>query len=164
MDKLNKIYKRKSELFGMVYVCIKDMAMTEDILQDTFIKIWLALESGNYVDDNLMGWAARVAKHTMIDHLRRAKKERIMPLGAMYWEPSHEIVTFKEDKAALKKRNNEILIEMINELPSDFRETLALHYYFELPFKAIAQLTNVSINTALGRARYGLSNLRKMIK
>ncbi|MCE3227743.1 MAG: sigma-70 family polymerase sigma factor [Bacteroidota bacterium] len=163
--------RHKARIFSSIIVVVRDRALAEDIFQDTFFKVIQTLKKGQYNEEGkFLPWVLRIARNLIIDHFRRAK--RMPPVPTYVNEDGEEISVFNmiasEDdisnssqEMAKFKRN---IRDLINELPADQREVVVMRTYYDMSFKEIADFTNVSINTALGRMRYALINLKKMIE
>jgi len=159
------INRHQTKIYSFIYSKISDRDISDDIFQDTFIKVIKTLKSNSYNEEGkFLPWVMRIAHNLIIDHFRRNKK---MP---MYRETEEfSIFSLMTDKS-LTIENQMIsdqvesdLRKIIEELPEDQKEVLVMRMYQDLSFKEISELTGVSINTALGRMRYALINLRKMI-
>ncbi len=143
------------------------MHLAEDIFQDTFIKVIRSLKAGKYKDNGkFLSWVLRIAHNLIIDHYRKEKQLQVIS------RDSYEGDIFNSQKLA-EKNVEDLLINtqiskdirmLVKELPNDQKEVIILRHYCGLSFKEIAEHTNVSINTALGRMRYALINLRKLIE
>ena len=160
------INRHQKKVFFYFYLSVKNRELAEDIFQDTFIKVINTLKSGNYKEEGkFVQWVMRIANNLKIDYFR---KQQRMPS----FETATEFDIFDvlnatepsiEQKMIAEQINNEIK-ELVTYLPQEQRKVLEMRIYDDVSFKDIAELTNVSINTALGRMRYALINLRKMIK
>lgn len=159
------INRHQSKLYGFIYSKVNDRDVSDDIFQDTFIKVIKTLKSDSYNEEGkFLPWVMRIAHNLIVDHFRRNKK---MPMV----RDTDEYSVFNTIKEADLNIENQIITEQIEgdlrklilELPSDQREVLMMRMYQDLSFKEIADHTGVSINTALGRMRYALMNLRKLI-
>jgi RNA polymerase sigma-70 factor (ECF subfamily) len=159
------IDRHQSKIFGFIYSKIGDRDTTDDIFQDTFIKVIKTLKSNNYNEEGkFLPWVMRIAHNLVIDHFRKSKK---MPL----FRETEEFSIFSIMSDQSLSMENRLITEqveldlkrLIDELPSDQREVVLMRMYQDLSFKEIAELTGVSINTALGRMRYALLNMRKLI-
>lgn len=144
---------------------VKDSSLADDIFQDVFIKVIDTIKAGNYNDEGkFLPWVLRIAHNQCIDHFRRMKK---MP--SLRVDDQEELVDstiFTNDNAenAIIRLQKESDIQyLLNKLPEDQREVIVMRHFANLSFKEIAEKTNCSINTALGRMRYGLINLRKLL-
>lgn len=160
------INRHQTKIYGFIYSKISDRDISDDIFQDTFIKVIKTLKSNSYNEEGkFLPWVMRIAHNLIIDHFRRNKK---MP---MYRETEEfSIFSLMTDKS-LTIENQMIsdqvesdLRKIIEELPEDQKEVLVMRMYQDLSFKEISELTGVSINTALGRMRYAILNLRKVIE
>ena len=159
------INRHQSKIFGFIYSKISDRDISNDIFQDTFIKVIKTLKSKSYNEEGkFLPWVMRIAHNLIIDHFRRNKK---MPMFRETEEFS--IFSFMSDNS-LTIENKIIqdqveidLRKLVEELPADQKEVLMMRLYQDMSFKEISQLTGVSINTALGRMRYALMNMRKVI-
>ncbi len=162
--------RHKRKIFSCIIVVVKDQQLAEDIFQDTFFKVIQTLKRGMYNEEGkFVPWVIRISRNLIIDHFRRIKKMPPMPVYIN--EDGEEVSAFNtlasEDtadaqtyKATLKKS----IRGLINNLPEDQREVVLMRIYYDMSFKEISEFTNVSINTALGRMRYALFNLKKMIE
>lgn len=165
------LLRHKSKLFSSIVIIVKDRALAEDVFQDTFLKVILTLKKGQYNEEGkFLPWVYRISRNLIIDHFRRVKK---MPPAAVYYneegEELHPLDNVQEnkdvyltDEEQLKRKKN--IRDLIHALPSDQREVVIMRTYYDMSFKEIADTTNVSINTSLGRMRYALINLKKMIE
>ena len=161
--------RHKRKIFTSIIMVVKDRQLAEDIFQDTFCKVIVTLKKGQYNEEGkFLPWVIRIARNLIIDHFRRAKK--MPPVPVYVNEDGAEISVFnllassdnpENDEAISKFRKS--IRNLINELPADQREVVLMRIYYDMSFKEISDFTNVSINTALGRMRYALFNLRKMI-
>jgi RNA polymerase sigma-70 factor, ECF subfamily len=159
------INRHQSKIYGFIYSKISDRDLSDDIFQDTFIKVIKTLKSNSYNEEGkFLPWVMRIAHNLIIDHFRRNKK---MP---MYRETEEFSIFSIMTDNSLTVENQMItdqvekdLKKLIEELPQDQKEVLVMRIYQDLSFKEISELTGVSINTALGRMRYALMNLRKVI-
>ena len=159
------IKKHNQRITSFIYSKVLDRDITEDIFQDTFIKVIRTLKKGNYSEEGkFLPWVMRIAHNLIIDHFR---KNRRLPK----FEGSHDFNIFSvlgddklnAEKQLIKDQIDEDLTQLIEELPHDQKEVLIMRIYRDMSFKEISENTGVSINTALGRMRYALINLRKII-
>lgn len=164
------IQRHQQKVFSYVKMLVKDSQLAEDIFQDVFVKVIHTLKSGNYNEEGkFLPWIMRIAHNLSIDHFRRAKR---MPVVQNSRADGEEFDVFRtlrimDDNVEDKMVKTQILKDvkrLIQELPPEQQEVLILRHYADLSFQEIAEMTNVSINTALGRMRYALINLRKIIK
>ena len=144
---------------------IKNRDLTEDIFQDTFIKVINSLQKGKYNEEGkFLPWVMRIANNLVIDHFRKAIKMRTIAPNNDF--DIFDVLQDGEKNMEDNMVNNQVLKDLrklIEYLPEDQKEVLKMRYYAELSFKEISESTGVSINTALGRMRYALINLRKLI-
>ena len=161
------INRHRSKVYTYILLTIKNQQLAEDLFQETFIKVIQSLRGGKYRDNGrFLSWVIRIAHNLIIDHFRKEKQMNSVS------NDDTEVDLFNSKK--LSDDNIEDLIissqikteirGLINELPDDQREVVLLRHYGGLSFKEIADQTDVSINTALGRMRYALINLRKLIE
>ena len=160
------INRHQRKLFSYILLIVKDKHLAEDVFQDTFIKIINTLRSGAYNEEGkFLPWAMRIAHNLVIDFFRKSKR---MP----FRENSEEYDLFEtlkiyedtiEDKLIIGQIHEDVK-KLIEYLPDEQKEVLKMRHYMDMSFKDIAQQTDVSINTALGRMRYALINLRKLIQ
>jgi RNA polymerase sigma-70 factor (ECF subfamily) len=160
------INRHQSKIYGFIYSKVNDRDISDDIFQDTFIKVIKTLKSNSYNEEGkFLPWVMRIAHNLIIDHFRRNKK---MPMFRETEEFSiFSIMTDNvlniEDRIITEQVELDVQ-KLILELPNDQREVLMMRIYQDLSFKEISEITGVSINTALGRMRYALMNLRKIIE
>ncbi|KOS04931.1 RNA polymerase subunit sigma-24 [Flavobacterium akiainvivens] len=160
------IKRHQSKIYGFIYSKVSDRDVADDIFQDTFIKVIKTLKSNSYNEEGkFLPWVMRIAHNLVVDHFRRNKK---MPMHRETEEFS--IFSIMTDNAPnvenriITEQVESDLMRIIDELPADQKEVLQMRIYQDLSFKEIADLTGVSINTALGRMRYALMNMRKVIE
>lgn len=159
------INRYKSKIYTSIYLLVKDGHLAEDIFQDTFIKVIHTLRGGRYNEEGkFLPWVIRIAHNLVIDHYR---KERRTPMvvnsdGFDIFDILHFADESMETRM-IREQTYKDLRKMIQLLPDDQKEVLIMRHYGEMSFKEIAEVTDVSINTALGRMRYALNNLRKMM-
>ena len=160
------VSRHKSRVFTTIYLIVKDKYVAEDLLQDAFIKVVKTIKSGKYNEEGkFLPWVLRIAHNLAIDYFRKDKRYPtiVMEDGSKVFntlefaEDSIESVQIKQDTNALLKK-------LIQELPEVQREVLIMRHYMQMSFQDIAETTDVSINTALGRMRYALINLRKKME
>ncbi len=160
------VRRHKDQVFTYIYMVVKNQHLAEDIFQDTFIKVIRSLKTGKYTDNGkFISWVLRIAHNLIIDHFR---KERLL---SMISNEDSDYDMFNSSRYSdeniedriIRKQIERDIRKLIKELPDDQRQVLIMRYYLGLSFKEIAERTDVSINTALGRMRYGLINLRKIV-
>lgn len=162
----NLIKRHKRRLFSFIYMLVRNKELAEDIFQDTFIKVINTLKAGNYHEEGkFLPWVTRIAHNLVIDHFRKQKR---MPLSHDTEEYSiMENIRFSDDNIQdkiIKSQIHQDVKMLIEELPYEQKEVVIMRIYGNLSFKEIAEATNVSINTSLGRMRYALINLRRIIE
>jgi RNA polymerase sigma-70 factor (ECF subfamily) len=159
------IKRHESRIYGFIYSKVSDKDISNDIFQDTFIKVIKTLKSNSYNEEGkFLPWVMRIAHNLIIDHFRRNKK---MPL----YRETEEFSIFSimsDDTPTIESRmiSDQVEIDvrkLLEELPVDQKEVLVMRMYQDMSFKEISEITGVSINTSLGRMRYALMNLRKVI-
>jgi RNA polymerase sigma factor (sigma-70 family) len=159
------ILRHKDKIYTSIYLLVKDKYLAEDLFQDVFIRVIDTLRSGRYQDEGkFLPWALRIAHNLCVDHFRKVKRTPNIKTGDD--RDIFEVIDIAEDgvdRKMMQKQSHDRVREMLDRLPEDQREVIILRHYAELSFKEIAAMTNCSINTALGRMRYGLINLRKMM-
>ncbi|MBU3662455.1 MAG: sigma-70 family RNA polymerase sigma factor [Bacteroidetes bacterium] len=159
------IRRHKRSIFSAIYLIVRNRPLAEDIFQEAFIKIIHTLRSGNYNEEGKFGgWAVRVARNLTIDYVRKMKRDVTITDSE-----GNDIFNYiviaeenREDKLMQSQTERQIK-DLIKYLPEEQREVLILRHWGDLSFKEIADKTGVSINTALGRMRYALNNLRKLM-
>lgn len=161
------INRHRKKVYNYILFNVKEQALAEDIFQDTFIKVIKSLKRGKYKDNGrFLSWVLRIAHNLIIDHYRKAKQLQTVS-NDNYETDIFNSQKFSDKTIEDKMVNHQITKEirgLIQELPQDQKEVVILRHYCDLSFKEIAEHTNVSINTALGRMRYALINLRKMME
>jgi RNA polymerase sigma-70 factor (ECF subfamily) len=159
------ISRHKSRIYTSIYLLVKDEYLAEDIFQDTFIKVIKTLKAGRYNEEGkFLPWVLRIGHNLVIDHFRREKRKPTIT-NSDGFDIFDVIGIYDEsmEEKMVKQQTHDDLKKLIHLLPSEQKEVLIMRHYGELSFKEIADLTEVSINTALGRMRYALNNLRKMM-
>ena len=159
------IFRHKDKIYTSIYLLVKDKYLAEDFFQDTFFKIIDTLKAGRYTDEGkFLPWAMRIAHNLCVDHFRKIKRMPVIKTSddRNIFDTIHFSEAGADDKIMQGQTENKVR-KMLELLPEDQREVIVLRHYGDLSFKEIAVLTNCSINTALGRMRYGLMNLRKMM-
>jgi RNA polymerase sigma-70 factor (ECF subfamily) len=159
------ILRHKDKIYTSILFLVKDQYLAEDIFQDAFIRIIDTMRSGRYTEEGkFLPWAMRIAHNLCVDHFRKVK--RTPTIKNSEDQDIFEVLNFTEESAEdkmIKKQSHNRVRDMLDLLPEDQREVIILRHYADMSFKQIAFVTNCSINTALGRMRYGLINLRKMM-
>ena len=164
MDVLVNRYKGK--VYSYILMVVKDSALADDIFQETFIKAIQVLRTGVYKEEGkFIQWINRIAHNLIIDNFR--KEKRLGAFGRVDVDKLAGLNDFMVDSiedTMIKHQQEKQFLELLNYLPEEQKEVIKLRHYCDLSFKDIATLTNVSINTALGRMRYAIINLRKIIE
>ena len=165
-DAISSLVERyKDKLYTSIYLLVKDKYLAEDFFQDTFCKVIDTLQTGKYKEEGkFLPWAMRIAHNLCIDHFRKVKRKPAIQTKDN-WD-IFETINLSEpgaDDRIIRNQNHSDLRKMIDLLPEEQREVIVMRHYADLSFKEISSLTGCSINTSLGRMRYGLFNLRKMM-
>ena len=159
------VERYKDKIFTSIYLLVKDKYLAEDIFQDVFIKIIDTLRGGRYTDEGkFLPWAMRIAHNMCVDHFRKVKRSPSIKTSDDH--DIFEVLNFNEsspEEKIMTSQSHDRVRKLVDILPEDQKEVIIMRHYADLSFKEIAELTNCSINTALGRMRYGLINLRKMM-
>ena len=159
------IIRHKNKVYTSIFFILKDQYLAEDIFQETFIKVIDSLNSGTYKEEGkFLPWVLRISHNLCIDYFRKVKRKPVI-VDAEGNDVLESIGFVDEniEDILMKEQNAQSIKTLIKLLPDEQREVLVLRYYAELSFKEISEMTDVSINTALGRMRYALINLRKII-
>jgi RNA polymerase sigma-70 factor (ECF subfamily) len=161
------INRHRRKVFSYILFNVKNTHLAEDIFQDTFIKVIRSLKHGKYNDNGkFLSWVLRIAHNLVIDHYRKEKQLQTISNDScekdIFNSQKFSDKTI-EDRLVNTQISHEIR-QLIQELPQDQKEVVILRHYCDMSFKEIADHTNVSINTALGRMRYALINLRKLVE
>jgi RNA polymerase sigma-70 factor (ECF subfamily) len=157
--------KHKRKVFTFINMRVKNKTLSEDIFQDTFFKVIDSLRKGKYNDEGkFLPWVMMIAHNLCMDHFRKQKRQPnvVNSDGFIFDLVSFSSDTNKEDDI-IKQQAISRVKDMINLLPDDQKEIVILRHYAEMSFKEIAAMTDTNMNTALGRMRYALLNLRKMM-
>lgn len=160
------IRRHKNRVFAYILMVVKDKELAEDLFQDTFIKVINTFRSGQYKEEGkFIQWVMRISHNLIIDYFRKSKRIPVV-------ENNDDFDIFEKVRIPVESTEDKIIMEQIHQdvknlieyLPKEQKEVLVMRHYGDMSFKDIAEVTNVSINTALGRMRYALINLRKLIK
>lgn len=157
--------RHKDKIFTSIYLFVKDTETAEDLFQEVFIKIVDTLRKNKYNNEGkFLQWAMRIAYNMCVDQFRKSKKiSKVSPTESF---DIFNIIENKDDNVEekiVKSTMHEQLRTLVDQLPDEQREVIILRHYGDMSFKEIALMTQVSINTSLGRMRYALINLRKMM-
>lgn len=160
------VNRHKVRIYTSIYVLVKDKYLAEDIFQDLFIKVIETFRAEKYKEENkFVQWAMRIAHNLCVDHFRKIKTKPVIRTseGADIFD----VLNFAEPSAEekiVKLQSNEMIMKLVGMLPEDQREIIILRHFADLKFREISNILNCSVNTALGRMRYALLNLRKLIE
>jgi RNA polymerase sigma-70 factor (ECF subfamily) len=161
------IKRHKGRVFSYILLIVKKQELAEDIFQETFIKVIRSLKKGKYTENGkFVSWVLRISHNLIIDHFRKEKLKGTVSNDSLDIDIFNS-QKFSEDTIEDQMINTQILSEvkdLIKELPEDQQQVIIMRHYLDLSFKEIAEQTDVSINTALGRMRYALINLRKLVE
>jgi RNA polymerase sigma-70 factor (ECF subfamily) len=161
------IHRHKSKVFSYILMVVKNKQHADDIFQDTFIKVIHTLKSGSYKEEGkFIQWVMRIAHNLVIDHFRKSKRIPLVETANGEGNVLDNLRIYDEsieDRIINEQIHNDVRA-LIEYLPSEQRDVLMMRHYADMSFKDIAEQTDVSINTALGRMRYALINMRKMIE
>lgn len=160
------IDRHRKRVFNYILMMVRDRALADDIFQETFIKVVTSLQEGRYTHDGkFVSWVLRIAHNQVIDYFRSKKSKRQITSA----DAGYELLTNCEsnelnaEQAIISDQTATAVRDLVERLPVEQREVILMRHYMDLSFKEIADQTGVSINTALGRMRYGLINLRKLM-
>jgi RNA polymerase sigma-70 factor (ECF subfamily) len=161
------INRHKNRVFSYIYLLVKNSALAEDLFQETFIKIVNCIRKGSYQDNGkFLAWVFRIAHNLVIDHFRKEKQTNIL-YNEDYDNDIFNSKRFSENNyedCLIQDQIKTNINLILEQLPEDQKEIVKMRHYKDLSFKEIAEQTGVSINTALGRMRYALINLRKLLE
>jgi RNA polymerase sigma-70 factor (ECF subfamily) len=161
------INRHKNRVFAYILPIVKNQELAEDIFQETFIKVIRSLKKGKYIENGkFISWVLRISHNLIIDHFRREKLKGTVS-NDNFETDLFNSAKYSEDTIEDKMVKEQILFEvkeLIKELPEDQQQVIYMRHYMGLSFKEIADQTDVSINTALGRMRYALINMRKLME
>jgi RNA polymerase sigma-70 factor (ECF subfamily) len=165
---LEELIKRhKKSIFTAIYLLVKNRSLAEDIFQETFIKIIQTLRNGNYNEEGkFVGWAVRVARNLTIDYLRKINKDVTITDSQGNDIFSYLVIAETHNKEAqlIQYQTEQQIKKLVLNLPEEQKLVVILRHWANLSFKEIAEQTGVSVNTALGRMRYALANIRKQLE
>lgn len=157
------LHRHKSKVYTAIYLIVKDRYTAEDLLQETFVKAINTIRGGRYNEEGkFLPWISRIAHNLAIDHFRKDKRypEVVLEDGSKLFNSMDFAEDSEEDKQMHRETRSK-LRDCIKELPVEQKQVLIMRHYLDMSFQEIADRTGVSINTALGRMRYALINLRK---
>lgn len=155
----------KSKVYTYIFLIVRNKELTEDIFQEAFIKAIATIQQGRYVESGrFVGWINRIAHNLIIDHFRREKNENTFSTDGLEYDFVNN-TKYAEKSVEDVISNEQVLhdiVHLINYLPASQQEVVRMRFFEDLSFKDIADRTDVSINTALGRMRYALMNMRRI--
>jgi RNA polymerase sigma-70 factor (ECF subfamily) len=161
------INRHQNRVYAYILMVVKDKQLADDIFQDTFIKVINTIKSGAYKEEGkFIQWVMRIAHNLIIDHFRKSKRIPVIENDKDDFD-IFDTIRFTDpsiEDRIIKEQIHHDVRKLIEYLPPEQKEVLFMRHYSEMSFKDIAEQTDVSINTALGRMRYALINLRKLIK
>jgi RNA polymerase sigma-70 factor (ECF subfamily) len=158
--------RHRQKIYTSIYLFVKDTALAEDIFQEVFIKIIDTLRKGKYNHEGkFVQWAMRISYNMCVDYFRRNKRRpKVAPTDTFDIFDVLQVSDDNAEQRIIKSQTHEKIRKLVDQLPPEQREVVILRHYADMSFKEIAKLTRVSINTALGRMRYALINIRKMVE
>lgn len=159
------LYRYQEKVYNHIFLIVRQRELTEDIFQDTFFKAIINLKQGNYVESGkFLPWINRIAHNLIIDHFRRQKNENNISVDAAEYDllNSSNLYERSIEENMINEQILSDVVRLIYFLPENQQEVVRMRIFQELSFKEIADLTGVSINTALGRMRYALLNIRRL--
>ena len=158
--------RHKNKIYTSIYLFVKDHDLAEDIFQEVFIKIIDTLRKGKYNHEGkFLQWAMRISYNLCVDYFRRSKRRtKVSPSETFDIFDVLEVKDDNMETSIIKNETYSKVRKLVDMLPPEQREVVILRHYADMSFKEIAALTRVSINTALGRMRYALINIRKLVE
>jgi len=158
--------RHKDKIYTSIYLFVKDHSLAEDIFQEVFIKIIDTLRKGKYNHEGkFLQWALRISYNMCVDYFRRTRRRpKVSPTETFDIFDVLQNPDLNAEQSMIKSQTHSKIRSLVDMLPPEQREVVILRHYADMSFKEIAQLTRVSINTALGRMRYALINIRKMVE
>lgn len=164
------LMRHKDKIYRFIFMKVRDTALAQDIFQDAFIKIVNTLKAGNYNEEGkFLPWAMRIAHNLVIDYFRKSNKVKLISESSSQRDDFNifHTISLEDDNVQdtiTKEELESQMVGLIDYLPETQRDILLMRIFKEMSFKDIAELEDISINTALGRMRYALINLRKLIE
>ena len=157
--------RHKSSVHSYIYYIVRDRDLTEDVFQETFVKAIVTIKQGRYSENGkFKAWIMRIAHNLIIDHFRQERNENTISNDEVDVDLFNDI-RLSDCTAEDQMVQNQVFDDvrkLVRHLPDNQREVLEMRYYQDMSFKEIAEITGVSINTALGRMRYAILNMRRM--
>jgi len=160
------VSRYKDKIFSSILFLVKDKFLAEDLFQETFLRIIDTLRSRRYNEEGkFLPWAMRIAHNLCVDYFRKVKRTPAILTQDKQdiFDVIHVVITDNAEQRMIREQSYDRMHQMLDKLPDEQREVIVLRHFGDMSFKQIAETTNCSINTALGRMRYGLINLRKMM-
>lgn len=160
------LMRHQKQVYNVILMIVKDKFVAEDIFQDTFMKVITMIQSKQYHDEGKFShWVIRIAYNLSVDYFRKIKKNTTITdsEGQVFSQENRFVDEQEADTNILQSENEHTITELLKRLPDEQREIVVLRHYADMSFKEIAEMTHTSINTVLGRMRYALINLRKML-
>ena len=164
------VMRHKNKIHRFIYMKLRDQDLTEDIFQETFIKVINTIKLGSYNEEGkFLPWVLRIAHNLVIDHFRRAARVKMISESSSKTSDFNifSVLKIEDDSIEQTMMKGELgsqMVELVEFLPANQREVLKMRLFQDLSFQDISEKENISINTALGRMRYALINLRKLIE
>ncbi|MGN6194766.1 MAG: RNA polymerase sigma factor [Ginsengibacter sp.] len=159
------VERHKEKIYTSIFLLVKDKYLAEDLFQDCFIKVIDTISEGRYNEEGkFLPWVMRIAHNLCIDHFRKVKRRPSIKTSDDH--DIFELLNFSDpgvDEKIMQGQSHARVRKMLDMLPEDQKEVIVMRHFADLSFKEISQITGCSINTALGRMRYGLLNLRKIM-
>ena len=159
------VNRYKDKIYSSILFLVKDKYLAEDLFQDVFIKVIDTIRNNRYTEEGkFLPWALRIAHNLCVDHFRKVKRSPAIKTSDD--RDIFEVLNMSNESPETKMmqgQSHDRVRRLVDMLPEEQREVIVLRHYADLSFKEIAEMTNCSINTALGRMRYGLINMRKMM-
>jgi RNA polymerase sigma-70 factor (ECF subfamily) len=158
--------RHQQKIYTSIYLFVKDQSLAQDIFQEVFIKIIDTLRKGKYNHEGkFLQWAMRIAYNMCVDHFRRNKRRpQLSPTETFDIFDVLKSDDLNAEQDIIRSQTHQKIRHLVDQLPPEQREVVILRHYADMSFKEISKLTSVSINTALGRMRYALINIRKMVE
>jgi RNA polymerase sigma-70 factor (ECF subfamily) len=164
------LMRHKEKIYRLIYLKVKDKALADDLFQETFVKIINTLKLGSYNEEGkFLPWAMRIAHNLVIDHFRRSNKVRMISESSSQRDDFNIFSVLScetknvQEQITYDELENQ-MVDLIEYLPKSQKDILKMRIFQDLSFKDIAEMEDISINTALGRMRYALINMRKLIE
>lgn len=164
------LLRHKDKIYRFIYLKLKDASLANDVFQDTFIKVVNTIKAGSYNEEGkFLPWAMRIAHNLVIDHFRKTAKVRMVSESSSLNDDYNIFHTISEKNKNVQEEMmfdelKDQMLTLVKHLPENQKEMIQLRIFQDLSFKEIAEMKDISINTALGRMRYALMNIRKLVE